>query len=181
MKLYRVFNYNHIIKNSPLGIDKNKQLDGRHDIPDLDAVVYVSLSRTSAIAESIQMFRNTTITNEDLEINENTFRAIAELESNNNLKLLDFNDLDILQKLGIKPNAVATHDREMTKEISEKVYDSGNDGFLWWSSIESKWINATLFRSKIKNKISINNIRRLDTANISLIEAAGFLKIKLKY
>ena len=55
----------------------------------------------------------------------------------------------------------------------------GVDGFKWYSAIETKWTNLTLFTSRIENKVSVKkeDIQKLNIDLIEVQEACMFLGI----
>ena len=177
--LFRVFNLSAAKKNSPFEIDIHKQGKGRFDIIHKDTVIYLSLQKISAIAECILHLRNMNLNNRDFEVGEDTVKTLAEIRIIKKLNTADLNDIKDLERYNIKPSEVVTHDREITRRVSEKIYDSQVDGFLWWSSIESKWKNATLFKSRAEKKLKVQSITRLSVDVEDVQEAARFLNIKI--
>ncbi len=186
MLIYRVFSWNSKIKKETadggaLYIPRDKQGEGRHDIPEYAGVMYCSGEVISAISETIQDFRGKTITNRDFELANEKIKALAALELADDAKIIDLRNAKNLMKYKINPVEVATHERETTKKVSERMYQEEAGGFIWWSAIESKWANLTLFGDRIKNKLKVKGpIKPLNTAMPEVVTAAGYLNINLE-
>jgi hypothetical protein len=43
---------------------------------------------------------------------------------------------------------VATRDRASTRAIALRIFEEGAQGFVWWSTLEASWPNATLFAER---------------------------------
>lgn len=182
MKLYRVFTKipaSDAIREfgGPLYVPREFQGNGRHDIPD-DGIIYCALDAVSAIAENIKGFINLTINNDDFKRKGKAVQALAEMAMTGE-RLIDLRDAKEMVKTKTGPMAIATHDREITKGLCKMIYDKQVDGFIWWSTIEAKWSNVTLFESRVKNKIQVQKIIPLTTAMADVKKAAKLLQIKL--
>ncbi len=183
MEIYRVFDWDGITVNKriiggPLYIPGHRQGKGRHDIPDSDGVFYCSLVKISAIAEALHPFINLTIKNKVFHLESGLTQSLVKI-SIDNLGLIDLTDAKELLRLSISPQDVATLDRRITQEISRKIFKMGVDGFKWYSAIESKWTNLTLFASRIEDKVSVKkeDIQKLNIDLIEVQEACMFLGI----
>jgi hypothetical protein len=185
LEFYRVFDWDGISRGSQLGgplyVPRARQGSGRHDIPQEDGVLYTSLSATSAVAEAIQFYRNEILDDRDFEIHEDMHQALFHIKAISRLHLADLTDPQELVRRAITPTQVATHDRSMTQRLALELYQEGLDGFLWWSTLEASWTNATLFQSRAIKKLRlVQKSKRLTTKLPELMEAARFLNIRLK-
>lgn len=163
-------------KGGPRYRPKEYQGSGRHDI-DKDCIFYCSLDEVSAIAESIKRFRNQKLCNEDLKRRDGSYMALAKFELINPI-LVDLRDAHQIIKINTSPVNIATHDRETTQKLSELIYQKGADGFLWWSTIEAKWSNLSLYCSRIEPKLKLAEpIKALDTGSPGFKAAAYYLNI----
>lgn len=157
-----------------------KQGSGRYDIPDRDGVIYCSKSPISAIAEVLQGFRGTSITNKIFSRPDGKILALARIVLDDNIPLIDLNDPNNFLKFNLLPSQVATMNRITTQNIARSIFDEGVHGFTWWSTLEASWINATLFESRTINHMSImDEIRGLNTNMAEVIEAAQALNIEI--
>ncbi len=185
MDFYRVFVWDGISEES--GLMKNlhppreRQGAGRHDIPDKEGVTYCSKSPVSAIAEMLQGFRGSTITNKVFSRPDGKVRALIRLEIGKDVKLMDLNDPKTLSKFKLKPSQVASMQRTTTQNISRLLFDKGVNGFTWWSILEASWVNATLFQSRIVKYVNVvGEVLPLETKLPEVVEAAKILKIQIE-
>lgn len=177
MEIYRVFDWdekkiNNKNLGSPLYIPRERQGNGRHDIPDNDGVFYGSLNEISAISEALHPYINLKITDKIFHFKNGLVQSIARI-SLVNAKLIDLTKAKDLLKLNISPQDVATLDRRTTRKISYNIYNLGVDGFKWYSALETQWTNLTLYESRIKNKLKLKreNIKPL-SLNLAEVQQA---------
>lgn len=184
MELYRVFPWSPGSKDVEFGgtffLARDKQGQGRHDIPKLDGVFYCSQEAVSAVSEFIQAFRGQTLTEAHFERPDGLVMAIACFDLESSARLIHLDDPDVLAHLNIRPSRILTRNRDITRAMAERLYAEGNDGFLWPSALEASWINATLFESRVLKKLSITQpAKRLSLETPEVIEATTFLRITL--
>jgi hypothetical protein len=181
VQVYRVFPWNLIARSDELGgplyVARFKQGQGRHDIPDLDGVLYCSLRATSAVCEFLQAFRGQTLTPAHFVRPDGLFISLVEFRLHASARLIDLDDPGVLTKMKIRPSEVLTRNRDVTRNIAERIYRDANDGLLWPSAIEASWTNITLFASRIRGKLIVSQIRKLTVGLPEVIEAAKLLGI----
>lgn len=124
---------------------------GRHDNADLYTAIYCSIDKVACVSEAIQNFIPLT--------DDNLIRAgkrlhLAQFTIDDNRKIVNADDPRVLLERTLRPSVVATRNRSVTQPTARAIYDAGEDGLLWWSTIESSWINATLFFEKISKDIT---------------------------
>lgn len=71
------------------------------------------------------------------------------------VRLVDLDDPSQLASRRIRPSRVATMRRVVTQQIATSIFDEGVGGFLWWSTLDAEWINATLFHERALPHTSI--------------------------
>jgi len=71
--------------------------------------------------------------------------ALARIEPERALRLVDLDLPSVLTAQGLQPSRVATRRRDLTQPQALSIHASGADGIRWWSTLESLWLNATLF------------------------------------
>ena len=159
-----------------------QQGTGRYDIPDQDGVIYCSTSPVSAVAEILQGFRGTFITDKVFSRPDGRIRALANISlSHSATPLVDLNDPETMLRFNLRPSQIATMNRQTTQNTARLIFDSGAIGFTWWSTLEASWTNAVLFESRVIKHLSIaGNIKRLTTSTQEVIEASTILKIGLR-
>lgn len=161
-------------------VPRSKQGPGRHDIPHLDGVLYTSVELLSVFAEHIQGFRGTALRAEDLQRPDGLVNAVAQFRLEDEPNLLNLDDPKILARYQIRPSQVMTRHRPTTRELSQRLYNTGVSGFLWPSSLESSWINASLYFERIKSSLSlISEIRPLSVQIPEFQAAAEVLGIEI--
>lgn len=152
----------------------------RHGLPDLDGVLYASTIPISAIAEAIKDFRGRTLENEDLKQYGKAL-SLATLELPDRVSLVNLCDRTQLARIEVDPVHIATGDRTLSQRVARELHARGTSGFLWWSSLEAKWTNASLFESRIRDVIAVKKpIIPLSIDHTDLIEAARALGVFLK-
>ncbi|MCD4814686.1 RES family NAD+ phosphorylase [bacterium] len=185
MNLYRHFRWEPTKKPNERGgalwIPTLLQGAGRHDISET-GVLYGTEDPISSIAEVLQNFRNLKdkISQRYFEHPDGTVHAIVKIHLEGNVKIIDCCRAKNLIDLNIEPAYIATHDRELTQSVSRKLYEKGYDGFKWWSALESKWVNVTLFGSRVSGKVKIIDgptVLNIDMPEV--ISAAEWMGIKL--
>lgn len=185
MNLYRVFIWDGITQGPALLKNlyppRSEQGPGRYDIPDRSAVIYCSKSPVSAIAEVIQGFRGTSLTNQNFLCPGKKVRALSHIVIDESVPLIDLDDPGELSKRQLKPSQISTMNRQTTQSIARSLFDEGALGFTWWSSLEASWTNVTLFENRISKYLSIGGqVIPLDKQMPEVIEAAKVLRIRLQ-
>lgn len=130
-----------------LWFPREQQGYGRHDNPDLYGCLYVSEDAVSAVAEALAAFRGTGALTASMLIRLGRPLALAELEIADDAVVIDLDEPKLLGSAGLRPSRVATRHRPITQGIAADLYSADDDavGLRWWSTIESTWINRTLF------------------------------------
>ena len=185
MQLFRVFSWDGSSRGggsgAPFLVPRNSQGSGRHDNPPLYGAFYCSLDSISCIAEALQPFRGQTFTERDLKRHANWILALATFELSDQAALVDLDDARELVARLLRPSVVATADRRGTQSLAARLYEEDAIGFLWWSALESLWINCTLFRERTQSNLQLAaEPLALTFDNPSLIAAAGRIGVRLE-
>jgi hypothetical protein len=69
--------------------------------------------------------------------------------------LVDLGDPAELVPRDLRPSLVATGERSRTRAMAAALFDEGGPGFLWWSTLESSWRNATLFAERAVDRLHL--------------------------
>lgn len=185
MPLFRVFPWDgRSLDDRPGGpfyVPRKRQGSGRHDNPALYGALYCSLEGVSCVAESLQPFRNQALGQFDLDRRGNLRPSLARFGLNGSRKLEDLDDPFELQQRRLRPSRVATMDRRVTQSWAARIHESARAGFLWWSTLESQWINCTLFAERSLPRLVLSRDPApltLETAEVQ--EAARHLGITLQ-
>jgi len=182
--LYRVFPY--LADKRPreeggaLYVPRERQGTGRHDNPERYGAMYVSRDPEAAIAERIQGFRGQSLAVDDLRRQDGSRYALVALDEGSLAMLPDLDDAAELVRRSIRPSHVATRDRKVTRPMAMSIYREGVPGFLWWSTLEASWTNATLFAERAVAKLRIQDQPEpLTLEHASLRAAADLLGVHL--
>jgi hypothetical protein len=164
----------------PLYVPRHRQGSGRHDIPERDGVIYASLAAASCAAEVIKSFRGQLLVNEVFERAAGGSSALACLETQKNLTLVDLDDPKQLDKRKLLPSQVVSPQRTVTQEMTRALHDEGVAGFLWWSTLNSGWKNVTLFESRVRRELKVvAGPRALSLDDPDVLAAAKELSIEI--
>jgi hypothetical protein len=149
---------------------------GRHDSPARYGCLYVCESPVSAIAEALAPFRGTGDLRPDLLQRMGGPLALAELELTAGSALVDLDDPTVLAAHELRPSEVATSRRAATQAYAARLFEAHADaaGLRWWSTLESSWINVTLF-DRAARLLAARGTRILDVADDDVRAAAAFL------
>jgi hypothetical protein len=102
--------------------------------------------------------------------------ALARIEPERRLRLVDLDLPSVLVAEGLRPSRVATRRRDLTQPQALSVYASGADGIRWWSTLESLWLNATLFE-RAEPKLRLADVTALAPTDPAVQEALELLGI----
>jgi hypothetical protein len=124
-----------------------QQGGGRHDNPDLYGCLYVAEEPVSAVAELLAPFRGTGRLLPAMLVRYDKPLSLAALDLEDGITVIDLDDPATLLATDLRPSQVATRRREVTQRQAAKVYEVHPNAFglRWWSTLESSWINWTIF------------------------------------
>ncbi len=184
MTLHRVFTWDGStdgdVAGGPLFVPRRRQGSGRHDNPELYGAFYCSLEPASCIAEALQPFRNQSVAQSDLSRSDGLCLALARYDLGVDADLADLDDPLALHCRGLRPSQVATLERQLTQRTAARIYEEGAAGLLWWSVLESLWINATLFLERVReNLATADRPVVLSVDDPRVVAVAGKLGIRL--
>ncbi len=130
-----------------LWVPRAFQGTARHDAPDHYGCLYVAEEPISAVAEMLAPFRGTGDLHDGLLVRSGRRLALAELELDDAVVLVDLDDPAKLQAEALRPSVVATNRRSVTQAYALSIFERRPDvaGLRWWSTLEASWINVTLF------------------------------------
>jgi hypothetical protein len=158
----------------PLWFPRPFQGTGRHDRPARYGCLYVTEHAVSAVAEALAPFRGTGDMGPELLVRLGRPLALAELELDDHAPVADLDDPRTLLAEELRPSQVATSRRAVTQGYAERLFDAGAAGLRWWSTLESGWINVTLF-DPAQPLLRARGVRALEAGDDAVREAAGFL------
>jgi hypothetical protein len=153
-----------------------QQGGGRHDNPDLYGCLYVAEEPAAAVAELLAPFRGVGRLLPSMLIRYGRTLALAALDLEEGVTVVDLDDPSTLLATGLRPSLVATRRREVTQRQAAEVYEAHPAalGIRWWSTLESSWINWTLF-DRVANFLSVASAEELTIEHPVVREAADLL------
>jgi hypothetical protein len=131
----------------PLWFPRPFQGTGRHDNPELYGCLYVTEEPAAAVAEALAPFRGSgDLTPAMLERRGHAL-ALAPVDAPDDSLLVDLDEPRTLRAERLRPSVVATRRRTVTQEYAARLFARHEEaaGLRWWSTLESSWINVTLF------------------------------------
>jgi hypothetical protein len=164
----------------PLYVDRSLQGSGRHDNPNVFAVLYASRQPESAVAERVKWFQGRTLTDDHLRRADGRSYALAALDDRGLDGVVDLDDPRELLRLGVRPSQIATHARSVTQGIAMTIFEEGRAGLGWWSTIEASWPNVTLFVERSIDRLVVaGEPEPLSVHHTMVVAAAEFLDVRL--
>jgi hypothetical protein len=132
------------------------QTGGRFDLGNVP-VLYLAEQPEHAVAELLQRFRGKPLRPGHLRRHDRrspgTFHPLvlvqAYLPGEVEGALPDLGDPVVLDRLGIRPDHLASQERRITQAISRKLHDSGLPGFRWWSALTGDWHVSVLYLDRV--------------------------------
>ena len=149
---------------------------GRFDLPlACSPVLYVAESPEHAIAEAIQPWRNRPLRQPHLARAGRPLALVGVQAPEMASDLADLCRPDMLGRLGLSADRVASRHRRRTQAIAASVWDSGHAGLRWWSSFWGDWHGIVLFTARMKGGVRFGSPEVLSAENPALQEAAAAL------
>jgi hypothetical protein len=151
------------------------QGSGRHDNPDRYGCLYVSEDPASAVAEALAPFRGTGELTPAMLERAGQPLALVAIDLPDETRILDLDEPRVLRAERLRPSAVATRRRTVTQEYAARLHEAHENaaGLRWWSTLESSWINVTLFdRAK---RLRAGAAETLTPEHAAVAEAAELL------
>lgn len=184
MILYRSFAWNdhakHQEPDGPLWFPRVFQGEGRHDNPDLYGCLYLSDRPLASLVEQLARFRGQRLLPSLLK-RRGLPLALAELELDDPVTLVDLDDPAVLRRERLRPSLVATRRRDTTQPQARVLYERHPDvaGLRWWSTYESLWMNVTLFE-RAATRLHVRSVRALGIEDPAVVEAADFFGLRAR-
>lgn len=153
---------------------------GRHDNPDLYGCLYVSEEPVSAVAELLAPFRGTGELLPQMLVRFGMPVSLAALELESGVTAVDLDDPSTLLASDLRPSLVATRHRALTQRQAAELHGAHAEAIAlrWWSTLESSWINWTLF-DRAAPHLAVDEVRKLTVADAVVLEAADLLGLAL--
>jgi hypothetical protein len=130
------------------------QGDGRHDNPGVYGALYLSRTAISPVAEFLREYLGRPLDLRKL-LEGGSPTALAIIDEGGLPGLIDLDQPANLVTRQLRPSGVATRTRKHTQRLALNLYQEGAEGFEWWSTIESSWINVTVFDERGGDRLQL--------------------------
>ncbi len=149
---------------------------GRHDNPDRYGCLYVALDPIAALAEALAPFRGTGPLLDGMLVRSGRRLALAALALDEAAALVDLDDPATLVSERLRPSQIATRVRVRTRAQALRLHDErpAVAGLRWWSTLESSWINVTLF-DRATEQLTVEALTELTREEERVAAVAAFL------
>ncbi len=164
----------------PLWFPRLQQGGGRHDNPDLYGCLYMAEEPVSCVAELVAPFRGTGKLLPSMLVRYEKPLALAAVELEDGVTVVDLDDPSTLIATALRPSQVATRKRTVTQRQAADVYESHPEAVAirWWSTLESSWINWTLF-DRAEAALEVEQVDELGLGHPVVLEAADLLGLRV--
>lgn len=183
MILFRCFPWDAAVgpraRGGALWFPRMLQGDGRHDNPSLYGCLYVSQEPVATVVEQLARFAGTDLDADDLERPAGRL-ALGTIDVSDEAEVVDLDEPRVLEREGLRPSRVATHDRSITQEQAAALFERHvrAAGVRWWSAFESLWANVTLF-DRAEDDLRLEDVYALGVGDDVVAEAADFLGLRI--
>ena len=107
--------------------------------------------------------------------------ALVQLRLRESERIIDLDAPTNLVDRGLRPSKVATSNRPTTQAVAMQLFEEGASGFLWLSTLEAAWINASLFVERVTEALGVvGQPRFLTLQNSELLQAVDRLGIAIE-
>ena len=150
-----------------------KQGGGRIDVPGL-SVIYLSSAPAGAVAEVFAPLGSWSPRIFESPSTPRARRALGRYELGDRARILDLDDAETLQALGLRPSEVVSRDRAVTQRWAQAIVKQRPwDGVRWWSFHDPRWHSYGLWD---RHHLKVTGIERLDLHHPAVVEAATLLR-----
>ena len=183
MRLWRVLPWNGGARpRDPGGVlwfPRPFQGTGRHDNPERYGCLYVSEQPISGVAEALAPFRGAGDLTPAMLERAGTRLALAPLDLPDDADLVDLDEPRVLRAERLRPSRVATSARSITQDYAARLHEAHPDaaGLRWWSTLESSWLNVTLF-DRAAGRLRSRRPEPLSVDHPAVAEAAEALGLR---
>ena len=182
MVLYRCFAWDKRARekdpDGPLWFPRVYQGEGRHDNPDRYGCLYLSDHALSTLVEQLARFRGQRLLPSLLR-RRGLPLALAHLELDDGVELVDLDDPVVLRRERLRPSLVATRQRSTTQPQARLLHSRhpAAAGLKWWSTYEALWMNVTVF-DRAAPELRLVSVRPLTIDDPAVVEAADFFGLR---
>jgi hypothetical protein len=146
-------------------------------------VLYVGESPAHAVGEVMQAFRGRTVGDAHLRRHGHPL-ALVDVRlgaGRAGMAIADLTRPAVLDRLGLRPDVLASHDRRRTRGAARAVHAAGYGGLRWWSALTGEWHGVVLFLDRVGTAaLEYGAPEPVSTSSLALREAARLLGIRVR-
>ena len=163
------------------------QTVGRFDLHDRPPVRYLAEAPEHAIGEALGPFRGTRFHPAYLRQNGHQLALVGVTLAPSLLaRIPDCTDPEVLAALGLRPDALAHHERALTQPIARRLRELGATrgnpaGLRWWSALTGAWHTIVVFTDRERTgEITFGTPRHLQASDPEVVRALTVLGIRTR-
>jgi hypothetical protein len=136
----------------------------------------------SAVAEALAQFRGAGVLSQRMLIRANAPLALVRVDCEDDWKLVDLDDPDVLTRTRLRPSQVATKARVVTQAYAARIFDAhpAAVGLRWWSTLEASLANFTLY-DRAAPALRLVDVEPLTLEHSATREAADLLGLTITH
>jgi hypothetical protein len=160
-------------------VPAERQVHGRFDLG-TSPVTYLAETPEHAVAELLRPFTGRPLRAAHLRGAGRPLALVAvTLSAEVTANLADLTDPAVLLAQGIRPDALASRERQRTQAISRALHAAGFAGFRWWSALHGDWHAVLLFGDRVQaDGARFGEPRVLDADHPAVAGAARALNMR---
>lgn len=143
-------------------------------------MLYLAEAPDHAVGEALQPWRGRQLTSGLLR---RTGLPLALVRVTVNLdvpgELADLCDPDLLARLALPPDRLASRHRRITQPLSSALWEQGYSGLRWWSSFRGDWHVVALFMARASGRVEFGGPEPLTLDSPAVAQAASLLGMEL--
>lgn len=162
------------------------QTVGRFDLHDRPPVRYLAESPEHALGEMLSPFRGTPFHPAYLRQGGHRLALVGvRLAVTLVRRIPDCTDPAVLAEVGIRPDALAHHDRTRTQALARRLHERGAAtgspaGFRWWSALTGAWHTTVVFTDRERRgEVRFGEPRYLQLSDPGVVRALSLLGIRV--
>jgi hypothetical protein len=145
-------------------------------------VLYLAEAPDHAVAEWIQGYRGHILEPVDLVVEAKPLALVSfTLAESLRSRIVDLCDPGALVELDLKPDSIASRQRQVTHAIAATIHSAGWRGLRWWSAFFGDWHSIVLFRDRLEAPLPHSEPEPLRLGHPAVVEATGALGIEIAH
>jgi hypothetical protein len=154
---------------------------GRFDIPrDRSFALYLAESPDHAVGEALQPWRGRPLSQALLKRGGLPLSLVrVRVDDGEGREIADLCDPELLARLGIAPDRLASRLRSVTQPVAGSLWQRGFGGLRWWSSFWGDWHTVVIFLERVRERLTFGEPELLTVESPAVVEAARLLGMEV--